>query len=121
MVKTPPIITNHKVGVSFDVVGNVATENEVPNSVGGDSPVVGVVNGAVLDVGPIHRVTQVEVDGVSTQSEGLASISKLCMLNPNYEKKKIPFYCFYFSLTINPYSPDFFPVYRTWLASIRDK
>ena len=77
------LITNHKIGVPFDVVGDVATENEVANPVCCDGPVVGVVDGAVLDVGAIHGVTQMEVDGVPTQSEGLTTISELSMLNPD--------------------------------------
>ena len=87
------IITNHKVGVSFYVIGHVALENEVVNTVRSDASVVGVVYGAVLDVGPIHGTTQVEVDGIMTKPEGLASISKLCMVNP--EKQNIDMYLNY--------------------------
>ena len=80
------IITNHKVGVSFNVIGHVALENEVVNTMCSDGSVVGVVYGAVLDVGPVHGTTQVEVDGITTKPEGLASISKLRMVNPDIEK-----------------------------------
>ena len=86
-------ITNHKVGVSFDVIGHVALENEVVNTVCSDGSVVGVVYGAVLDVGPIHGTTQVEVDGIATKPEGLASISKLRMVNP--EKQNLYIYLNY--------------------------
>ena len=52
--------------MAFDVVGDVALENEVAYPVSRDGPVVGVVDGTVPDVGAPHGVTQVEVDGVAT-------------------------------------------------------
>ena len=82
------LLQYHKVGVSFDVIGHIAV-----NTMCSDGSVVGVVYGAVLDVGPIHGTTQVEVDGITTKPEGLASISKLRMVNP--EKQNIYMYLNY--------------------------
>ena len=41
--------------------------------VGSDGSVEGVMDGAVLHIRTIHTPTQVEMDGVTTQSEGLAT------------------------------------------------
>ena len=44
----------HKVGVSFDIISHVALNKKVMHPMRCDGSVVGVVNGTVPDVRPVH-------------------------------------------------------------------
>lgn len=67
------------------IVGYIPLNQEVVDSVCCDGSVEGMVDGAVSDVGAIHTATQVEVDGVPAQLEGLATVPHLNMLNSKEE------------------------------------
>ena len=74
--------TYYEEGVSHDVIGHVSLNEEVVHAMCSDGSIEGVVDGAVSHVRPIHTAAQVEVDGVATQSECLATLTHLNMLNP---------------------------------------
>lgn len=74
--------------MSHYVICHVALYQEVVDPVSCDGSVEGVVDGAVSDVGAIHTATQVEVHRVSAQSEGLAAVTYLRVLNPASTGKK---------------------------------
>lgn len=88
--------TYYEEGVSHDVIGHVALYEEVVHAMCSDGPIEGVVDGAVSHIRPIHTATQVEMDGVATQSECLTTLTHLNMLNPASEGQEVkphPFAC----------------------------
>lgn len=68
--------------MSHDVVSHIALYQEVMNPMSSDGSVEGVVDGTVSHVGPIHTATQVEVDGIATQTECLSTLTHFNMFNP---------------------------------------
>lgn len=77
------ISTYYEVCVPHYVIGYIPLYQEIMDSVSRNGSVEGMMDGAMSDVGAIHAATQVEVYGVSTQSEGLPAMTNLSMLDSN--------------------------------------
>ena len=67
--------------MSHDVIGNIAFNQQMVHSMCSNGTIERVVDGTVPHIGAIHGATQMEVDGVTAQLEGLASIAYLSVLN----------------------------------------
>ena len=75
-------LTYHKISMSHDIIGNVSLYQEMVDSVSSDGSVEGVVYGTATHVRTIHAATQMEVDGVAAQAEGLPTLTHLHMFYP---------------------------------------
>ena len=67
--------------VAHSLVGNVARDGQVVDSMQSGSSVVGLVDGVVLDVGFVYGAEHVEVDWVSCKFESLTNIEELTVLD----------------------------------------
>ena len=68
--------------MSHDIICHISFNQKVVYAMSSQCPVEGVMDGTVPDIGTIHCSTQVEVDGISPQSECLSHMPHFCVLNP---------------------------------------
>jgi len=67
--------------VAHCLVGNVARDGQVVDSMQRGGPVVGLVDGVVLDVGLVHVAEHVEMNRVACKLEGLTNIEEFTVLD----------------------------------------
>ena len=67
--------------MSFDIIGHIALDEKVMDTVSCDGSVIGVVNGTVSDIWAIHCATQMKVDRVATESKCLTAVPNLSVFN----------------------------------------
>ena len=75
--------------MSSYVIGDIALDNDVMDSMSCECSIVRVVYGAVANVRPIHAPTQVEMDCIATKTERLSHVTKLSVLNPENTENKL--------------------------------
>ena len=71
---------------ALDAVDDVMLDYHVGHVVQRDGAVVGVVDSVAPHVAGVHVARQVEVDRVAADSEGLASVLKLNILDPSLDQ-----------------------------------